>query len=68
METFGGAESGGGIPLPTDEGRVSLAGGGGAAYAADLWFQNLELANNIFGIVALLKVAGISYLWFIYYD
>ena len=62
-ETIGGAASGGGIPIADDDSRAGLAGGGGAIET--LLVKNLDLANAIFAGMGLLKVAGISYAWFV---
>ena len=59
-----GDGGGGGIPQPDDGSASGLAGGGDAS---ELWLQNLELGNAIFGIVACSKVGFITFMWFIYF-
>lgn len=59
--------TGGGIPVPEEDARASLAGGGGGGAANSLWMSNLELGNFIFGVVAVSKCSFITFMWFIYY-
>ena len=67
QEIIGGVENGGGIPQDGDEDRSELAGGAGASGKNELWLQDLDLGNNIFGIVALSKVGLITLIWLAYY-
>ena len=65
-EIIGGIDNGGGggIPQPNSDEGSGLSGGG---EASELWLQNLELGNAIFGIVAISKCSFITFMWFIYY-
>ena len=67
QEIIGGADNGGGIPQQEDEDRAELAGGGGANVQDTLWLQDLELGNNIYGIVSLVKTGLMLIVWFLYY-
>jgi len=64
-EIIGGVDNGGGIPQSDGENRAELAGGNGVK--DELWLQDLELGNTIFGTVAISKVLIISLIFWVYY-
>ena len=71
IEIIGGIDNDGGI----NNGESSLSGGtngvlvdedGNVITARDLLWLNPDVGNHIYGIVAILKVIGVSLIWFLW--